>query len=100
MPRLLTVHPDPADLGTGSPTSSTFLDGTGAWAAIDIPAGVLTATKTFYAASSSGGSATILNTVTIVDGYITGWTQTTPGGGRTIDPYTQNRGFGAGRMWS
>ena len=35
----------------------------------------LTATRTFYAASSSGGATNVLNTVTIKDGIITSWTQ-------------------------
>jgi hypothetical protein len=35
----------------------------------------ITATKTFYAASSSGGTVNVLNTVTIKDGIITAWTQ-------------------------
>lgn len=35
----------------------------------------LTATRTFYAASSSGGAVNVLNTVTIKDGIITSWTQ-------------------------
>ena len=37
-------------------------------------------TKTFYASSTSGGTCTVLNTVTIEDGRITAWTQTTPSG--------------------
>lgn len=32
-------------------------------------------TRTFYAASSSGGTVTVLNTVTIKDGLIVSWTQ-------------------------
>ena len=35
----------------------------------------LTATRTFYAASSSGGAVNVLNTVTIKDGIITAGTQ-------------------------
>ena len=35
----------------------------------------LTATKTFYAASSKGGSPTVLNTVVVKDGIITSWAQ-------------------------
>lgn len=41
--------------------------------------GGLTGTVTFYAAAGSGGSVDVLNTVTIVDGLITAWTQGTPG---------------------
>jgi len=37
--------------------------------------GGLTATITFYAASSSGGAVTVLNTVVIEDGVIKSWTQ-------------------------
>jgi len=40
-----------------------------------------TGTVTFYAAATSGGSPTTLNTVTIVGGSITSWTQTTSGSG-------------------
>lgn len=35
----------------------------------------LTATRAFYAASSSGGAVNVLNTVTIKDGIITAWSQ-------------------------
>jgi hypothetical protein len=47
---------------------------TGKYRSSDGTAG-LSATKTFYAASSSGAIANILNTVTIKDGIITSWTQ-------------------------
>lgn len=47
---------------------------TGKYRSSDGTAG-LTATRTFYAASSSGGATNVLNTVTIKDGIITSWTQ-------------------------
>ena len=47
---------------------------TGKYRSSDGSAG-LTATRTFYAASSSGGATNVLNTVTIKDGIITSWTQ-------------------------
>jgi hypothetical protein len=47
---------------------------TGKYRSSDGSAG-LTATRTFYAASSSGGATDVLNTVTIKDGIITSWTQ-------------------------
>lgn len=47
---------------------------TGKYRSSDGTAG-LTATRTFYAASSSGGAVNVLNTVTIKDGIITSWTQ-------------------------
>jgi hypothetical protein len=47
---------------------------TGKYRSSDGTAG-LTATMTFYAASSSGGATNVLNTVTIKDGIITSWTQ-------------------------
>ena len=47
---------------------------TGKYRSSDGTAG-LTATRTFYAASSSGGTVNVLNTVTIKDGIITAWTQ-------------------------
>jgi len=47
---------------------------TGKYRSSDGTAG-LTATRTFYAASSSGGAVNVLNTVTIKDGIITAWTQ-------------------------
>lgn len=82
MPRHLLILPDPADLGTGTPDATTVLDGTGAWTALASigPAGA-TGTKTFYAAASSGGAVTTLNTVVIVNGRIITWTQTVSGGG-------------------
>lgn len=48
------------------------------YAELKFPAVVLsgmTGTKTFYAASSKGGSPTVLNTVVVKDGIITSWTQ-------------------------
>lgn len=42
-------------------------------------AGGYNATKTFYAAATSGGAVTTLNTVIIAAGLITSWTQTTTG---------------------
>jgi hypothetical protein len=47
---------------------------TGKYRSSDGTAG-LTAARTFYAASSSGGATNVLNTVTIKDGIITSWTQ-------------------------
>lgn len=47
---------------------------TGKYRSSDGSAG-LTATRTFYAASTSGGAVNVLNTVTIKDGIITAWTQ-------------------------
>ena len=35
----------------------------------------VTGTRTFYTASTSGGAVNVLNTVTIANGLITGWTQ-------------------------
>ena len=42
--------------------------------------GSYSATITFYAAASSGGTVNVLNTVTIVLGLITNWTQSGPSG--------------------
>jgi hypothetical protein len=42
--------------------------------------GSFTDTITFYAAATSGGTVNVLNTVTIVDGLITNWTQAGPSG--------------------
>lgn len=36
--------------------------------------------KTFYAASSSGGTANVLNTLTFSNGRVIQWTQVAPGG--------------------
>ena len=57
---------------TGGVASGDFF--TGKYRSSDGSAG-LTATRTFYAASSSGGATNVLNTVTIKDGIITSWTQ-------------------------
>ena len=51
---------------------------TGKYRSSDGSAGI-TDVKTFYAASSSGGSATVRNTVIVRDGIITSWTQAYPG---------------------
>lgn len=42
--------------------------------------GTYSATLTFYAAASSGGTVNVLNTVTVVMGLITNWTQSSPSG--------------------
>ncbi len=57
---------------SGGVASGDFF--TGKYRSSDGSAG-LTATRTFYAASSSGGATNVLNTVTIKDGIITSWTQ-------------------------
>ena len=57
--------------GGGIATGDYF---TGRYRSQDGSAG-LTATRTFYAASTSGGAVNVLNTVTIKDGIITAWTQ-------------------------
>lgn len=75
---LLPRYPNPAHLSAnGTPSGTTVLTGEG-WEEVDTLTGLgggLTDTITFYAASSSGGSVSILNTVTIVSGIITSWTQ-------------------------
>jgi hypothetical protein len=49
-----------------------------AWVIADQNGTGITATKTFYAAASEGGTVNVLNTVSISNGLITSWTQTTP----------------------
>jgi len=52
------------------------------------PTSTYSATLTFYAASTSGGTVDVLNTVTISYGLITNWTQSAPsgtGGGYQFD---------------
>ena len=52
------------------------------------PSSTYSATITFYAASTSGGTVDVLNTVTISYGLITNWTQSAPsgtGGGYQFD---------------
>lgn len=44
------------------------------------PSSTYSATITFYAASTSGGTVDVLNTVTISYGLITNWTQSSPSG--------------------
>jgi len=46
----------------------------------DPPSSTYSATITFYAASTSGGTVDVLNTVTISYGLITNWTQAGPSG--------------------
>ena len=65
------------DLQVYQPQSFTTYYWDCLYAELKFPAVVLsgmTGTKTFYAASSSGGSATVLNTVVVKDGIITSWT--------------------------
>ena len=44
------------------------------------PTSTYSATITFYASSTSGGTVDVLNTVTISYGLITNWTQSAPSG--------------------
>lgn len=60
-----------AIVATGGVASGDYF--TGKFRAADGTAG-LNATRTFYAASSSGGTVNVLNTVVIKDGIITSWT--------------------------
>ena len=43
----------------------------------------LTGTITFYAASTSGGTVDVLNTVVVAEGLITSWSQVVPSGAGT-----------------
>jgi hypothetical protein len=57
----------------------------------------ISGTVTFYAASSSGGTVDVLNTVTIVCGLITAWVQGTPGtGGGWLFNTSANSGHALG----
>ena len=47
---------------------------------VNPPSSTYSATITFYASSTSGGTVDVLNTVTIAYGLITNWTQSAPSG--------------------
>lgn len=84
MARHLQIFPEPGDLAAGSSTTlmlGVSVGGDLEWKTPSSvgPAGI-SATKTFYAASTSGGATDVLNTVVISSGIITSWTQQTGAG--------------------
>ena len=56
-------------------SGSGFIQDSGISASSVVTGSGVTGSRTFYSASASGGATTYLNTITISNGLITGWTQ-------------------------